>query len=119
MRICLVLATLASACGSDEGDGDGDADVDADADADSDSDTDSDTQACAPARGGPCGDGYTCAVGEVCVERQGGAQIFECAPIQDCPDGCGSCDCLCPAPWTCNITAEGILCDTCTEGPCP
>jgi hypothetical protein len=66
-----------------------------------------------------CG-GTQCSAGQICVEKAGGALLYECAD-DPCPGepltcGCGSDVC----PGSCQGFSDLTLhCNTCTSGQCP
>lgn len=62
----------------------------------------------------------TCGAEAICVERQGGALLVECAP-NPCGDGPITASCACAAcdGFPCTANGRGVLCNTCTSGICP
>jgi hypothetical protein len=62
----------------------------------------------------------TCEAGEICVVRQGGAQLVECRP-DPCGDGpiVGACACAACDGFPCTEDSRGVTCNTCTSGICP
>jgi hypothetical protein len=77
---------------------------------------------------GPCATGVscqaqTCPVGQVCVERIGGALIAECVQ-NTCGTGPIGCDCLQSCAGTCTVGGSvpsgiTIMCNTCPTNTCP
>jgi hypothetical protein len=80
----------------------------------------------------PCGEtvqcsqananGTTCALGDVCLVRAGGALIVECVE-SSCGTGPIGCDCVSGCSGACSLsgTTEGatLSCNTCPSGLCP
>ena len=76
---------------------------------------------------GPCTgvlcQSQTCAVGQICVERAGGALIVECA-ANTCGTGAIGCGCLQSCLGTCAVggslqSGVTIQCNTCPSNTCP
>ncbi len=66
----------------------------------------------------------TCATGQICTQRAGGA----IEPVMCVQNGCGtgpiSCDCLQGCPGTCTVTGNAVsgvhvFCNTCPQLACP
>ena len=72
----------------------------------------------------PCGPhgcrDTTCTDEQICVERQGGALLVECAD-NPCGDGPIAASCACTAcdGFPCAVNGRGVICTTCTSGVCP
>ncbi|HMF42292.1 MAG TPA: hypothetical protein VKQ32_16585 [Polyangia bacterium] len=75
---------------------------------------------------GPCTGVFcqsqTCAVGQICVQRAGGALIVECAP-NTCGTGAIGCGCLQSCVGTCTVggslqSGVTIQCNTCPSNTC-
>lgn len=72
----------------------------------------------------PCGPhgcrDSTCSAEQICVERQGGALLVDCAD-NPCGDGPITASCACAAcdGFPCTVSGRGVVCNTCTSGVCP